>query len=77
MTVSRGRRVVYRQNTWTIGVQGYNTTENVGWAGMVYWIVFILLSALVVLSAIYWGGYYGYDRKHGRNENGAVHGKDD
>ena len=50
MTVSRGRRVVYRQNTWTIGVHGYNTTENVGWAGMVYWIVFILLSALVMLS---------------------------
>ncbi len=49
-SISRGERIVYKDTPFTIGVHGYKTAENVGWAGMLYWIVFILLSALVMLS---------------------------
>eukprot|EP00943_MAST-04B_sp_MAST-4B-sp1_P004975 g4975.t1 len=49
-SVSRGERIVYKDTPWSIGLYGYKTAENVGWFGMLYWISFILLSALVMLS---------------------------
>ena len=56
--VSRGERIVFKGNDWTLGVYGYQTgvddpvgsPGHVGWLGMGYWIAFILISALVMLS---------------------------
>merc|ERR1712139_438486 len=56
--VSRGERIVYKNNDWTLGVYGYRTGVDdpvgspgpVGFLGMGYWIAFILISALVMLS---------------------------
>merc|ERR1711998_745895 len=56
--VSRGERIVFKGNDWTLGVYGYQTGVDdpvgspgpVGFLGMGYWIAFILISALVMLS---------------------------